>query len=166
MSLDRSLQTTAVLRCGVFVAVLLFVSVTVRAQTSSTFHTRLGEPAEVIKKGALVTRERFELDGELTVIIDYRDSGSPDKLRILPRGSKLLDVHSDPTVSLDTFRGLLHLLVQKGDRGKSVMLSFINIICLPKNDCAGVSETFENLTIYYNYGRTGMRYVDVTWTNK
>ena len=60
-------------------------------------------------------------------------------------------------------REIIDELVPLNDRGKYKIGSFLNILCLPKNDCAGTSEDYEKLIIYYNAGRKGANYAVIQW---
>src|SRR5713226_6033603 len=42
---------------------------------------------------------------------------------------------------------VLDEIAPKNERGNYKIGTFLNIICLPDNDCAGVSENYERLTI-------------------
>jgi hypothetical protein len=67
------------------------------------------------------------------------------------------------TLDYKLLRELLDELVPQKDRGEYIIGTFLNIMCLPKNDCAGSSEEFEKLTIYYNAGQDGANYAVVQW---
>ena len=43
------------------------------------------------------------------------------------------------------------------------MFTFLNITCLPQNDCTGSSEDYDKLTIYYNAGKDGVNYAVIQW---
>jgi hypothetical protein len=58
-------------------------------------------------------------------------------------------------------------LVPLSVRGKYVVAGFINMACLPANDCAGGSRTYEKVTIYYNGAPEGrVYYAVVTWNDR
>ncbi len=72
-------------------------------------------------------------------------------------------VASDPVVPQEELQAALDEIVPLMDRGKYVMGAFLNIICLPKNDCAGVQWAYEKVSIYYNSGNGGTQYAEVSW---
>lgn len=54
-------------------------------------------------------------------------------------------------------------LVPEKERGKYTMGTFLNIVCLPDNDCAGVQEDWGQLVIYRSSGENGTRYERIKW---
>ena len=54
-------------------------------------------------------------------------------------------------------------LVPKADRGKFQIATFLDIICLPENDCAGTRADWDNVTIYRNSGTAGAHYDLIQW---
>jgi hypothetical protein len=55
-------------------------------------------------------------------------------------------------------------LVPETARGAGQIGGFLNIACLPENDCYGSEESYQNLTIYYNAGKSGnVNYVVIQW---
>ena len=57
-------------------------------------------------------------------------------------------------------------LVPLSVRGKYVVAGFINMACLPANDCVGASRTYERVTIYYNGAPEGrVYYAVVKWND-
>ncbi len=56
-------------------------------------------------------------------------------------------------------------LVPKSERGKYIIGTFLNDICLPENDCAGVEEDWQNIVIFRgNAGvKGGSRYETIRW---
>jgi hypothetical protein len=47
--------------------------------------------------------------------------------------------------------------------GKYIMGTFLNIVCLPDDDCAGVQEDWGQLVIYRNSGEKDTRYEKIKW---
>jgi hypothetical protein len=43
------------------------------------------------------------------------------------------------------------------------MGTFLNIVCLPDDDCAGVQEDWGQLVIYRNSGEKDTRYEKIKW---
>jgi hypothetical protein len=54
-------------------------------------------------------------------------------------------------------------LVPEQERGKYIIGSFIDVICLPDNDCAGTQKDYKNVVIYTNPGKGGARYDKIKW---
>jgi hypothetical protein len=58
---------------------------------------------------------------------------------------------------------VLDEIAPKDDRGKYKMGTFLNVICLPDNDCAGVSEDYERLAITKIGSTNEYRYVSILY---
>ena len=58
---------------------------------------------------------------------------------------------------------VLDEIAPKDERGKYKMGTFLNIICLPDNDCAGVSEDYERLAITKIGSSNEYRYVSIVY---
>jgi hypothetical protein len=56
--------------------------------------------------------------------------------------------------------------VPRKERGKYLRGSSLNILCLPTIDCAGSSESYEKLPVYYNAGKDGTNYTVIQWKKK
>jgi len=54
-------------------------------------------------------------------------------------------------------------LVPKEQRGAYLMGTFVNIICLPNDDCGGTDETYQRLSIFRNGGIDAHRYASIHW---
>jgi hypothetical protein len=58
---------------------------------------------------------------------------------------------------------VLDEIAPKSDRGNFKMGTFLNIICLPDNDCAGVSEDYERLAITKIGSTNEYRYISIVY---
>jgi hypothetical protein len=54
-------------------------------------------------------------------------------------------------------------LVPAHERGKFKIGTFLDVTCLPENDCYGAEENWENVVMYRNAGKTGARYEVIQW---
>jgi hypothetical protein len=54
-------------------------------------------------------------------------------------------------------------IVPTNERGNYKMGTFLNIICLPDNDCAGVSEDYERLAITKIGSTNEYRYISILY---
>ena len=59
--------------------------------------------------------------------------------------------------------GVLDEIAPKTSRGAYKIGTFLNVICLPDNDCAGVSEDYQRLAIVKIGSTNEYRYVDVLY---
>lgn len=58
---------------------------------------------------------------------------------------------------------VLDEIAPKNERGNYEMGTFLDVICLPDNDCAGVSEDYERLTITKIGSTNEYRYVSILY---
>ena len=141
-------------------------STAVEGQSARVFHKRLGKPDKVETKDGKVVKETFRYDSKFLVTVTYSDSGKAASLKILPENSHLLDVRTDPVVKQEELKSALDKIVPADEQGKYVCGTFLNVICLPTNDCAGVRWDYETVSVYYNSGNGGTRYAILTWREK
>jgi hypothetical protein len=147
------------LRAVVPISTLFFASVLQApflSKTSETLQQQLGKPISetyIVKPGILVT-------------VGYGPSGQTCELVISPREPDVI-VRKWPgsgEIDTDVLWGIEDELVPKSERGKHIMDTFLNIICLPENDCSGVESNWEKITIYRNGGgKVGPHYSKIEW---
>jgi hypothetical protein len=99
----------------------------------------------------------------ITVTVSYNKKGQVKEMLLAPQLSSDLVKSKQNPISYDVLRKVIGELVPKNERGKYLGGSFLNIICLPTNDCAGSSESYEKLVIYYNAGKDGANYAVIQW---
>jgi len=99
----------------------------------------------------------------ISVTVTYRPDGRVAELLISPR--ILFDIKSrNNTLSQAEVKAVVDELVPRSERGKFQIGEFVNMICLPENDCGGTSENYEKVTIYYNAGTEGrVAYAVARW---
>jgi hypothetical protein len=150
----------------VLIAAAVIFSTAVHGQSPRVFHERLGTPDKVETKDGKVVKETFRYDSKFLVIVTYSDSEKAASLQILPEKSQLLDVRNDPVVKQEELKSALDKIVTADEHGKYVCGTFLNIICLPKNDCGGTRWDYEKVSVYYNSGNGGTRYAILSWRDK
>ena len=69
---------------------------------------------------------------------------------IAPESTGLIRSKRNQRLSKDLATQIINELVSASQRGKFVMSTFMNIMCLPENDCGGTSDDYEKLTVYFN----------------
>jgi hypothetical protein len=107
--------------------------------------------------------EVFTVRPGISVTATYATDGRIIELVISPQITDLIKSRGK-TLSHDTVDAILHELVPDSVRGKPIIAGFLNIGCMPENDCAGSSQEFQNVTIYYNAGIEGkLCYAVVQW---
>ena len=64
----------------------------------------------------------------------------------------------------EEIKDLIDELVPVFARGTNQIGGFLNVACVPQNDCYGSYDSYEKLTIYYNAGKNGnVNYVVIQW---
>jgi hypothetical protein len=135
------------------VLIILLTSLSVVAQTKDDLRKKFGEPIS----------ETFIVRSGIVVTATYSATGQVKELLLGPEMPDLIK-SKNKKLSYDVLRGIIEELVPAQERGKSIGGSFLNLTCLPENDCAGSSEDYEKLTIYYNAGRGGsVNYAVIQW---
>jgi hypothetical protein len=125
------------------------------SQTSETLQQRYGKPIS----------ETYITRPGIVVTASYGPSGQTCELVISPQEPDVI-VRKWPgsgEIDLNALWGIESELVPESERGKHIMDTFLNIICGPANDCAGVESDWENVKIYRNAGRTGPHYSKIEW---
>lgn len=125
------------------------------AKSSETFRQRYGKPISetyLVRPGIVVSASYGTNGNTCELVI------SPEELDVVIRrrpGSGEIDYQLLEEIEDE--------LVPKPERGKFKMGAFLDITCLPENDCAGTQEDWENVVIYKNSGKVGARYEVIRW---
>ena len=100
--------------------------------------------------------EVYRTNNSLTVTAYFDSHGNICKEHIQSenRGKRLTD---------EEVNGVLEDIAPKSSRGAYKIGTFLNVICLPDNDCAGVSEDYQRLAIVKIGSTNEYRYVDVLY---
>jgi hypothetical protein len=133
--------------------IILLTCTAVGAQTKDDLRKKYGEPVS----------ETFVVRSGIVVTATYAPTGQIKELLIAPQPSSASIKSKPSALNYDTLREIIDDLVPRKERGKYLMGTFLNITCLPQNDCAGSSEDYEKLNIYYNAGKDGANYVVIKW---
>ena len=148
-------------RALLLLSALLYVAFfqsTFVSKTSETLQQRYGKPISetyIAKQGIVVTAS-------------YGPSGQTCELVISPKEPDVI-VRKWPgsgEIDTDVLWGIEDELVPKPERGKHNIVTFLDIVCLPENNCCGVTSDWENVSIYRNSGKTGPRYSKIAWKRK
>jgi len=98
------------------------------------------------------SRTKYSL--KVTVYFDSQGNICKEHVESENRGMRMTD---------DAVNVVLSEIAPKTSRGTYKMGTFLNVICLPDNDCAGVSEDYQKLAIVKIGGNNESRYVDVVY---
>jgi hypothetical protein len=77
-----------------------------------------------------------------------------------------LDFPITKTMQSRTLTEIIDDLVPKSERGKPLMGTFLNMRCLPLDNCWGVMNTYERVTIERNGGDDKERYARIRWKGR
>jgi hypothetical protein len=136
------------MRMAVF---LLLVCVVATGQTSSTLRQKYGQP----------TSETYNVRPNIKVTVTYAKTAEICEMLIQPiaetENGKPSLLKSQPLAEV------IDELVPKEQRGKYLMGTFLNIICLPNNDCFGVEENYEKVLIHRHGSTDAHPYASIHW---
>jgi hypothetical protein len=136
------------------IALAVLFQVSFPAKTPETFRQRYGKPLS----------ETFLVIPGVAVTTTYGPSGETCFLTIEPINSVGTSVTpKSPIIEEKLLQEIDEELVAKNERGEYIIGTFLNIVCLPDNNCAGAQEDWGQLVIYRNDGPKGTRYEQIRW---
>jgi hypothetical protein len=142
--------------------IVLLAAVVSTAQTSSTLRQKYGQPTSETHNGRPMS-ETYNVRADIKVTVRYTKSGDVCEMFVAP-----LSETTDGKPSLLKSQPLdevIDELVPKEQRGKQLMDTFLNIACLPKNDCFGVERNYQRLTIHVHGSTDAHPYASIQWKN-
>ena len=135
------------------VLILLILCGGVVAQSRDDLEKKYGEPIS----------ETFLLRPGIIVTASHNSNGQITEMVIAPLVTDLIKSKGNG-LKRDALKQLIDELVPLSERGTPQIGGFLNIACLPENDCYGSYDSYEKLTVYYNAGKTGnVNYVVIKW---
>jgi len=133
--------------------ILLMLSTGIAAQSRDDLKKKYGGPIS----------ETFLLRPGIAVTASHDSSGQITELVIAPLVTDLIKSKGNG-LSRDVLKNLIDELVPVSVRGIPQIGGFLNLACLPANDCYGSYESYEKLTVYYNAGKNGnVNYAVIQW---
>jgi hypothetical protein len=137
----------------VFIAILL-ACLTATAQTREELHRSHGNPISetfAARRGALVT-------------VSYSETGRVCEMIVHSQPlTSSLDYPITKTLESKALTEIIDELVPVNERGKRLKGTFLNLTCLPLNNCSGVMDDYERLTILRVGGNDKERYARIRW---
>lgn len=107
--------------------------------------------------------EVFMVRPGINALASYGTNGRILELLISPRITDLIKSRGT-TLSHESVDEILDEMVPDSLRGKPLSGGFMNLICMPENDCSGTYQEFQHVSIYYNAGKSGgICYAVVKW---
>lgn len=144
------------------VVVFLLMAVVVTAQTSSTLRQKYGQPtSQTVDRQPT---EIYKVRPEIKLIARYTKRGDVCSMFIAP-----LAETTDGKPSLlksQRLEEVIDELVPENQRGAYVMGTFLDIICLPRNDCWGSRKDYKQVSITYNGGVDAYRFAAIEWKHR
>jgi len=126
---------------------------TVIAQSRDDLKKKYGQPVAetyLIRPGIIVTAS-------------YDSTGQVTELLIAPQLTDLIKSKSRG-LSHETLKEVIDELIPTLERGRGLFGGFLNIGCMPQNDCYGSYNDYEKAIIYYNAGQHGdVNYAVIRW---
>ena len=135
---------------------ILFILCTgVVAQSRDDLRKKYGEPVS----------ETFLLGSGITVTASHNSNGQITELLIAPFATGLIKSKGNGlSLTREKLEDVIDELVPLSARGTPTFAGFLNVGCLPENDCYGSFSSYEKLTIYYNAGKNrNVNYVVIQW---
>jgi hypothetical protein len=125
--------------------------------TAQSLRERYGQPVS----------EDFLVRPGIVASATYGKDGQVCELLIRPqRPSSLIKSADTKGIDAKSLTEVIDELVPENRRGKLVGGTFLNITCLPTNDCIGSADEWEKVVIYYNAGETNPHYATVQFKGK
>ena len=114
------------------------------------------------KYGAPIS-ETFKVRPDIRVTVSYDKKGKVSEMVVEPQLDGTIIKSRYRRIKSEMLKEVIDELVPLSQRGKLILGSFLNLACLPENDCYGASEEFERVIIYRNGGNDEHRYAVIQW---
>jgi hypothetical protein len=135
------------------IIVTVLSCVIIAAQTSNDLSQKYGGPLS----------QTFKVRPGIVVTVTHAKTGEICEMLITPQLPTSSIKSSGAVLKSKELDEVVEELVPKDQRGKFLMGSFLNLTCLPDNDCGGMEEDYERVNIYRNGGIDAHRYATVQW---
>ena len=135
------------------IVILLMMCTAVVAQSGDELEKKYGQPVA----------ETFLVRPAIIVTASYNSTGQVTELLIAPHLTDLIK-SKGRGLSHETLKELIDELVPISERGRVGFGGFLNIACMPQNDCYGSYMEYEKVIIYYNAGQhRHVNYAVIRW---
>jgi hypothetical protein len=134
--------------------IIVSICITVNAQSREELHKRYGSPIS----------ETFAARPGVFVTTSFAESGEVCEMIIHAQPlTESLDFPITKIMESRVVKEIIDDLVPMSQRGQPLGGEFLNIVCLPLNNCFGVSESYERDTIRRTGGTDKERYATIRW---
>ena len=134
---------------------ILIICVPVLTQTPKVLRKKYGPPV----------RESYLVRANILATITSAKDGQICEILIEPAPPSAMIKSNDLRLKSNVLDEVINELVPMKNRGKQLISGFLNLDCLPRNDCGGTMENYERLSIYRNGGIDSHRYATIQWKN-
>jgi len=132
---------------------ILLISVPAAAQAQSNLRQKYGTPLS----------ESFVVRPDIIVTATYGKDGGVCEMVIKPRPPVAPIKSNEARLKTKSLDEIIDELIPMSERGKHIISGFLNLRCLPADDCAGTEEVYEKVYIYRNGGVDAHRYATIQW---
>lgn len=107
--------------------------------------------------------ETFRVRPNIGVTTRRASDGRVLEMLVAPLDFNGLMASRQTTMKSEAAESVVNELAPEFIRGKYIVGTFLNVQCLPENDCAGAAEDYEQVHITYNSARESgkVRYVSI-----
>jgi hypothetical protein len=125
------------------------------SNSGQSFLSRYGNPIA----------ETYLVRPNIVASVSYGPSGDPCEIVISPKTPDLIVRKWPGTAEIDysVLAEVEDELVPQDEWGRFKMSTFLNIFCMPENDCVGEENDWEKLVVYSNAGQHGAHYASIRW---
>ena len=134
-------------------SVLFALGMLLPSDTSSDFNKRYGPPI----------CETYLVRPAVVATVSYGKSGRACQIVVGPNPSVSLIKSRNLTIDSNQLTEVLDEIVPVAERGKVRMGTFVNMTCLPSNDCQGTQTDWAKVAICRNGGTDDEHYATIQW---
>ena len=141
------------MRLRLLLTIFFTVAASCTAQTRDSLGAKYGRP----------TSETYDSGEGVMLTATFDDHGATCSVLIDRRGRSGNTPSSTETLSDAVANRVLDDVAPMNSRGKYIIGTFLDVICMPDDNCFGSSQEYENLTITWIGNKDHYRYVYVNY---
>jgi hypothetical protein len=132
---------------------LLIACTAVTAQSKDDLKKKYGQPVA----------ETYMIRPGINLTASYDSTGKITEVLIAPQLTSLIK-SKGITLRRETIDAVIEELIPLSARGPARFGGFMNVGCMPQNDCYGSFMEYEKVSIYYNAANHGeVHYAVIQW---
>lgn len=137
------------------VLLILIICLPILAQSPTGLRQKYGPPM----------KESYLVRDNVLATVTYNKDGQICEMVIEPPPPLTPIKSSEDKLRSEVLDEVINEVIPMKERGKLIMASFLNMTCLPRNDCSGTGQDYEKVYIYKNGGIDAHRYATIQWKN-